>query len=497
MDYIFVANIADDDGGGGVGGGINTNDDDNNVNINLHTVMNNVIINSNNNNNNNNEYDDGNFDQTTFMFNFLYYFFIGLLISLILASLGISVGFRKLYVKLLLKIFDFGKQRIESELIKNKKLTNQSINEDDNDDVDDDDDDQQEQDTLIDNLMDYEKKDFHLDDICLLIKNGIQAIVDDEVTKRFDTEELPSWNLLTRTNKKYTHLSLRLTILWGIGCIIRYFILWPTRIIVTIISVLFLIICTGLIGCLPDSDFKRTIYCNASLVCFRIISRAFSGIITFHDRHNMAKPGGITVANHTSPIDVAVLACDNCYALVGQKQGGFLGMLQGALQRASNHIWFDRFEIKDKQLVVKRLNMYINDPKNLPILIFPEGTCINNSAVMMFKKGSFEIANIVYPVAIKYDSRFGDPFWNSSKHGYMYYLMLMMTSWAIVCDVWYLPPMTKKPEESAIDFANRVKSEIAKRGGLVDLQWDGQLKRFNVKDEWREKQREEFSKKIK
>lgn len=76
-------------------------------------------------------------------------------------------------------------------------------------------------------------------------------------------------------------------------------------------------------------------------------------------------------------------------------------MLQGALQRASNHIWFDRFEIKDKQLVVKRLNMYINDPKNLPILIFPEGTCINNSAVMMFKKGSFEIANIVYPVAIK------------------------------------------------------------------------------------------------
>ena len=120
--------------------------------------------------------------------------------------------------------------------------------------------------------------------------------------------ELPSWNLLTRTNKKYTHLSLRLTILWGIGCIIRYFILWPTRIIVTIISVLFLIICTGLIGCLPDSDFKRTIYCNASLVCFRIISRAFSGIITFHDLHNMAKPGGITVANHTSPI-VCLSAC--------------------------------------------------------------------------------------------------------------------------------------------------------------------------------------------
>ena len=54
-----------------------------------------------------------------------------------------------------------------------------------------------------------------------------------------------------------------------------------------------------------------------------------------------------------------------------------------------------------------------------------------------------------------------------------------------------------KEGESAIDFANRVKSEIAKKGGLIDLQWDGQLKRINVKDEWKEKKQEEFSKKIK
>ena len=51
------------------------------------------------------------------------------------------------------------------------------------------------------------------------------------------------------------------------------------------------------------------------------------------------------------------------------------------------------------------------------------------------------------------------------------YIYLMMTSWAIVCDVWYLPPMTKKPDEDAITFANRVKAEIARQGGLVDLMW--------------------------
>lgn len=30
-----------------------------------------------------------------------------------------------------------------------------------------------------------------------------------------------------------------------------------------------------------------------------------------------------------------------------------------------------------------------------------QGTCINNTSVMMFKKGSFEIGATVYPVAIK------------------------------------------------------------------------------------------------
>ena len=38
--------------------------------------------------------------------------------------------------------------------------------------------------------------------------------------------------------------------------------------------------------------------------------------------------------------------------------------------------------------------------------------------------------------------------------------------------------------EDAIEFANRVKREIALKGGLVDLVWDGNLKRTGVKKEW-------------
>ncbi|KAK6060467.1 hypothetical protein COOONC_01876 [Cooperia oncophora] len=114
------------------------------------------------------------------------------------------------------------------------------------------------------------------------------------------------------------------------------------------------------------------------------------------------------------------------------------------------------------------------------IILFPEGTCINNTSVMMFKKGSFEIGSTIYPIAMKYDSRLTDAFWNSSEQSYGEYLWRMMTSWAIICDVWYLPPMTKQEGEDAIAFARRVKRAIAKKGGLVDLEWDGALKRERV-----------------
>ena len=42
-------------------------------------------------------------------------------------------------------------------------------------------------------------------------------------------------------------------------------------------------------------------------------------------------------------------------------------------------------------LFILRLREHVQDPDKLPILIFPEGTCINNTSVMQFKKGSFEV----------------------------------------------------------------------------------------------------------
>ena len=111
---------------------------------------------------------------------------------------------------------------------------------------------------------------------------------------------------------------------------------------------------------------RRYCYYRLSTTCYRIMGRAFSVVISYHNRYvcallkniqlgaiimwsnisrqgkyiqalsfsgfhwscsivslyilpcreNRAKGGGICVANHTSPIDIIILGCDNTYAMV-------------------------------------------------------------------------------------------------------------------------------------------------------------------------------------
>lgn len=89
---------------------------------------------------------------------------------------------------------------------------------------------------------------------------GMQAIVDDEVTKRFAAKELKTWNLLTRTDKFYHYKSLRLAFIWWTGMIFRYFIMFPIRGVISIVGVSWLISTAALISLIPDG--------KCPMICF-------------------------------------------------------------------------------------------------------------------------------------------------------------------------------------------------------------------------------------
>ena len=75
-------------------------------------------------------------------------------------------------------------------------------------------------------------------------------------------------------------------------------------------------ICMAFVGRMPEGEKKRKLHHQVYTSCFQILGGALSAVITHHNPENKPDQGGIVVANHTSPIDVLVLACDNAYALV-------------------------------------------------------------------------------------------------------------------------------------------------------------------------------------
>ena len=93
-----------------------------------------------------------------------------------------------------------------------------------------------------------------------------------------------------------------------------------------------------------------------------------------------------------------------------------------------------------------------------------------------------------------------------------------MTSWAVVCDVWYMEPQILQPSETPIEFSerslfltsyilleehvvrldmiymfvfgliSRVRDMIAKRAGIKKVPWDGYLKYYRPSPKLTEKQ---------
>uniref|UniRef100_A0A3B3B6M4 Glycerol-3-phosphate acyltransferase 4 n=1 Tax=Oryzias melastigma TaxID=30732 RepID=A0A3B3B6M4_ORYME len=408
---------------------------------------------------------------------FAVWFTLLFVIIIVPAVLGVSLGIHGFYIRTLCRLFEWTTSQMELRA----KLKNQQLFKPHTKGILP----KSELLSVQENMQELRSSahsrrsepQFDLADVIYFCQKGVESIVDDEVTKCFSAQEVESWNLLTRSICRFPHRGLRLTLLWGLGVLIRYGILLPLRVILAVTGIFLFVVLSTSVGFLPNA--KSFLGEKVHLMGYRFCVKSLTAFITYHNSENRPKNGSICVANHTTPLDVIILANDRCYSLVGQVHRGLLGMIQKAMVKSSPHIWFERAEVKDRHLVAK----------SLPFT----GTCVNNTSVMMFKKGSFEIGCTIFPVAIKYDVRFGDAYWNSSKFGLVRHLLRIMSSWALVCSVWYLPPMKREEGEDAAQFAKRVKAAIAAEAGLADLTWDGGLKRTKVKDAFREEQQRLYS----
>jgi len=311
-----------------------------------------------------------------------------------------------------------------------------------------------------------------------------QSIVEDSVTQRFVAEDLANWNLLRRTgglDDGKNKWNWKVLGFYAVGFIFRYLFMLPARLLLCLTG-LFLMFLFSMLMEFKVLPRDRHTKISCAMICMRMFARSMGTILNFHNVENRPKDGGICVANHTTVLDIIVLMSDRTFSMIGQEHPGLIGWFQKTVNNFMTNIWFDRGDQHDREHVSDAMTAHVQRKDKLdPILIFPEGTCINNTSVMMFKKGSFEIDATFHPVAIKYNPYFGDAFWNSSKFSMVHYLIQIFSGWCIVADIYYLPAVRKGQNETALHFANRVKQDIADRGGLVDMAWDGGLKRAFVK----------------
>ncbi|KAJ7539337.1 hypothetical protein O6H91_11G087600 [Diphasiastrum complanatum] len=321
-------------------------------------------------------------------------------------------------------------------------------------------------------------------DISPILNEAASAIIDDSFTRCFKSNPPERWNW-----------NIYLFPLWCLGVVIRYGILFPVRLLLLTGGWLIFLACFYPVhNLLKDHDkLRRKLERGlVEFLCGAFVA-SWTGVIKYHGPRPTSRPKQVFVANHTSMIDFIILEQTTAFACIMQKHPGWVGWLQTLPLDSLGCIMFNRNEAQDRLLVAKKLREHVENPESNPLLIFPEGTCVNNEYVVMFKKGAFELGCTVYPIAMKYNKIFVDAFWNSRKQSFTQHLLRLMTSWAVVCDVWYMEPQTILPDETPIEFAERVRNLIGERAGIKMVPWDGYLKYQRPSPKLKQKKQQELA----
>lgn len=254
--------------------------------------------------------------------------------------------------------------------------------------------------------------------------------------------------------------------------IIRYFILLPLRMIILVIGIVFI---GGIF--LYGKYLRKYHIIQDSLILFnKLIVFVLNCHIVHKGIKKQIKEPHIYVSNHTSFIDYILLSSYKfSHACIAENHSGLFGFIFKHILSENGSIGFKRSDKQDRKHVMQKIKDHIYNHK-APMLMFPEGTCVNNESIVLFQKGAFELDTLICPVGIKYKKDMIDPYWNRRVHGFTLHLFYLLTRWRVEAEVHWMPPTRRLENEDAVSFAHRVKNMIAKDMNLSNTLWNGYFK---------------------
>lgn len=349
-----------------------------------------------------------------------------------------------------------------------------------------------------------------------IVTEGMQAIASDSFWECFQSTRSRPWNW-----------NILLFPAWLCGVFVRYLVFLPIR-VVAFFSILLLQASVLLLtsALLPSCRLLVSVQRYIILVGFRVcLTFCFGGVIKVHGHIPRTHIGQIYVSNHSSVIDVVLMQSFKVFAIVGQLHPGILGFVEHKILKCLDPIWFNRTSTADRHHVADTIKNHVFDPSSkAPLLLFPEGVCVNNKYIVQFKRGAFDLSLTkdelrargylnkdgtcntavcdnpliqhqidvekrdrvgvaVIPFAIKYSESISPhAYWNSRELSFGRYVMRMMSSWVLYADIYFMDGEVIRENEAAEDFAERVRLLIARKAGLIPRNWDGYLKYVQISD---------------
>ncbi|CAD25750.1 1-ACYL-SN-GLYCEROL-3-PHOSPHATE ACYLTRANSFERASE [Encephalitozoon cuniculi GB-M1] len=261
-------------------------------------------------------------------------------------------------------------------------------------------------------------------------------------------------------------------IFYTFSFVIRYFILFPIRLVFLALCVMIFLLMV-----LRAAFTKKSIHLESALMfAAKSLTLAMNARIKHLGEKKKLSEPHIYVANHTSFVDLFLLSSHRFpHACVSERHGGLFGFLFKSILIRNGSIAFKRSEKIDRQLVVEKVKEHVWSG-GAPMLIFPEGTCVNNKFSVLFQKGPFELGVAVCPVAIRFQRRLFDPYWNRRSHGFTMHMFYLMTRWRLEAEITWMEPVRIMKDETSTQFSHRVKTIISKEAGLRNTLWNGFLK---------------------
>ncbi len=206
---------------------------------------------------------------------------------------------------------------------------------------------------------------------------------------------------------------------------------------------------------------------------FRVILFAF-GFYFIHEAGEPVKKAAapIMIANHVGGPWEAMYLLWRAGAAVLAEGSNVQNVIVFPIFEALQGIIVDRQAGRSAgELVRLAIDKAAHSPSTPPLLIFPEGTCSNGTALLAFKTGAFAPRVPVQAVAITYPSRkVLDVSWVSVGPGLGGIVLRLLSSFSAQMSVRWLSPMVPKEEECGADgglaFMRRVRGALSSALGV-------------------------------